>query len=482
MAASRLTLAQQISQLEDPTPIDIDPEDEPFLSRDGGDDESDSNSSPALNGTGHYLDVGPSKLRKLHDSLNEPKYAGKKIYHELGAHTWDDAQEYSSASQDELDSTSSSEDEREGSEERMEMEMHEPQGETTDDLSSALKKAKESDRRKGNAVSHQMAIWEALLDSRIRLHKASQLCNTLPTGSHLASLASHERGKAAIVDFVEESLRLSEDIFELQEALLEVTDPKLDRPTYSRKGHMEPNSTYGGEINSTLSQEISAASHALAQLQSRYHPELLSTLRKWSAKIQAVTPSNLLPSSRNAFKNSRNMHLKPITDVIQEALGDHTKALSRTRIRRGGPRMGREEKTHLDVEGRPLEEEENELFDDTDFYQQLLRDVIDGKANADYGEGDIFSKPKKIKKQVDTRASKGRKLRYEVHEKIQNFMVPVPTIVDGWHEEKIDELFSSLLGKSADSIDATHDSGKRGFTEIRHPSGTVVQDGFRIFG
>jgi hypothetical protein len=61
-------------------------------------------------------------------------------------------------------------------------------------------------------------------------------------------------------------------------------------------------------------------------------------------------------------------------------------------------------------------------------------------------------------------------------------MVPVPTIVDGWHEEKIDELFASLLGKSAGSAGATQDLEKRGFAEFQHPSGTVVQDGFRIFG
>jgi protein AATF/BFR2 len=34
-----------------------------------------------------------------------------------------------------------------------------------------------------------------------------------------------------------------------------------------------------------------------------------------------------------------------------------------------------------------------------------------------------------------------------VHEKVQNFTVPVP-LEQGWHEEQIDELFSSLLGGS----------------------------------
>ena len=50
----------------------------------------------------------------------------------------------------------------------------------------------------------------------------------------------------------------------------------------------------------------------------------------------------------------------------------------------------------------------------------------------------------KKKANVDTKASKGRKLRYQVHEKIQHFMVPIPVVQGGWHEEQIDDLFLSL--------------------------------------
>lgn len=87
-----------------------------------------------------------------------------------------------------------------------------------------------------------------------------------------------------------------------------------------------------------------------------------------------------------------------------------------------------------------------------------------------------LARGKKVKKVVDTRASKGRKIRYHVHEKVQNFMIPieagalrlslslpfgnawtdtVPSIATvvttetgNWHDEQIDELFASLLGKS----------------------------------
>jgi hypothetical protein len=61
--------------------------------------------------------------------------------------------------------------------------------------------------------------------------------------------------------------------------------------------------------------------------------------------------------------------------------------------------------------------------------------------------------------------------RYEVHEKIANFMVPVPTIAEGWHEEKIDELFASLLGKRVEDGTLPTDT----------ISG-VARDGFRIWG
>ena len=36
-----------------------------------------------------------------------------------------------------------------------------------------------------------------------------------------------------------------------------------------------------------------------------------------------------------------------------------------------------------------------------------------------------LARGKKVKKVVDTRASKGRKIRYHVHEKVQNFMIPI---------------------------------------------------------
>jgi protein AATF/BFR2 len=63
--------------------------------------------------------------------------------------------------------------------------------------------------------------------------------------------------------------------------------------------------------------------------------------------------------------------------------------------------------------------------------------------------------------------------RYEVHEKLQNFMVPVP-VPGAWHDEQIDELFTSLLGKGFEDVGINVDAPQ--------VDQTIELDGFRVFG
>jgi protein AATF/BFR2 len=72
---------------------------------------------------------------------------------------------------------------------------------------------------------------------------------------------------------------------------------------------------------------------------------------------------------------------------------------------------------------------------------------------------------------------------YEVHEKLQNFMVPVAAHTS-WHEEQIDELFTSLLGKGLENAGMLD-----GESEVAEMDGEAqrrvdesMQEGFRVFG
>lgn len=91
-------------------------------------------------------------------------------------------------------------------------------------------------------------------------------------------------------------------------------------------------------------------------------------------------------------------------------MANHDKILARTQVRRGkGHRIG----TSIESADEHDQEVDPEIFDDTDFYQQLLRSVIDSKGNAIGDDWIVAQKQKKAKKKVDTKASKGRKLRYD---------------------------------------------------------------------
>lgn len=95
-----------------------------------------------------------------------------------------------------------------------------------------------------------------------------------------------------------------------------------------------------------------------------------------------------------------------VDEILQGA--DHVKLLARTTIKRGkrvrvGEVVGEEDGEDPDME----------IFDDTDFYQQLLRDIIDARERkGEVEDWMVVQKQKKAKKKIDTKASKGRKLRY----------------------------------------------------------------------
>ncbi|KAG6888655.1 hypothetical protein C0995_006773 [Termitomyces sp. Mi166 len=502
--SARLSLAQQLALLEEVAP-DFDPEDAHARDVDGEDGMS---VDPAARE--HYLDVGPSLLRKQHESISDPKYDGvKRTRKQLEDDSDDDMGDETEGSglveDDFRDGQSSGaeddgeedEDEREQGEEKEDEEEDEEEDEaeaeealmprkksTSEerpaeerergaDISSELIKKREADRKKGKAVSRQIALWDSLLDARIRLQKAVTAANRLPPPLDLKEHLEQPECQEALNTLLKEAAALSEDLFQLQEHLLQTNDSISPPPRKRRKLESDDDPPVD------YVQWLEDATHDASALEQAYHPHLVQTLSKWSAKIQAVAPSILLPSNRGAFSSRNSQNTKTILQLIDETLSDHTKLLARTQIRRSkGARIGVPEVS--DDEGP---QEDSNVFDDTDFYQQMLRDVIDSKGNGSGGDDWMaIQKQKKAKKKVDTKASKGRKLRYETHEKLQNFMVPVP-IVGGWHEEQIDELFASLLGKGFEGLGTGEEAvdGDGGQSEEMQLS-EALKDGFRVFG
>ncbi|KAL7276907.1 rRNA-processing protein bfr2 [Rhizina undulata] len=292
-----------------------------------------------------------------------------------------------------------------------------------------ITKAAHADATKGKAARLQQSTFDALLSARIKLQKALTASNSLPP-SPLTPNSSYESAEAVATS-------LFNTLTTIRTTLTESRGNPL-----KRKHDSITSSTPLFEIHDSLK-----------SLESATHPWREQTLEKWSTKTQSIATVSLGRKLNNTAKQT-------LTGALHETLADDARLLKRTRVPRSAA-LG-------------IPEESVEIFDDTDFYQLLLKALVDQRM-VDLGAGagavrwTAAMKEAKGRKVVDTKASKGRKLRYHVHEKLLNFMAPAPCLE--WEDGQIDELFSSLLGQRVRVTEEDSDE------EMEIPD-----DGLRLFG
>lgn len=175
-----------------------------------------------------------------------------------------------------------------------------------------------------------------------------------------------------------------------------------------------------------------------------------STIQKWNEKTRLATAANI-----------KNTPTNTILQQISYILSDRNKLIRRTQLKRSDYYIiGYKSEKNGDAvgdNGMTKDRKDNdeyipEIFDDSDFYHQLLRELIECKS-ADISDPVQLSRQwialqqmrSKMKRKVDTRATKGRKIKYVVHNKLVSYMAPVKSLK--WNEESTNELYSSLFGK-----------------------------------
>ncbi|KAL5536909.1 BFR2 [Sanghuangporus sanghuang] len=501
-----ISLAQQLAQLDQPAPVDFDPEDVAVTNIEA-EESSEEHSSTARE---HYVDVGPSVLRdKLQESLVDPKYEGKRISRkqlevnddkcisddmpgDIGSRPVTSEDE-SENSEEEGDGNSgvpkAQKDLREVASNPPEDSKSAPQRSDDHDLSSTLKRAREEERKKGKAIARQLSLFDGLLDARIRLQKCGTAMNRLPDSPDFPVYLDESESSDGVNKFLSESLSLVDELFNLQEKLI-TTNEGVQVPSRKRR-----RIDYAAEVNPDWEDLVQERSSHFSELEASFHPHCLATLQKWSNKVLAIAPSALLPN-RTKFSSKNSNQVKSAVQLVDEALLEREKLIARTRVWRGTSNQlgaGRSDLTASKPEGQSEDSAAIDIFDDTDFYQALLRDVIDahsGSGGATAGLDGITAdwrttqqqRKKARQKTIDTRASKGRKLRFDVHEKLQNFMAPAPQPGGtAWHEEQTDELFASLLGKGF-GTEAGPVPAVESQPEMDGDVDNALKGGFRVFG
>lgn len=366
-----------------------------------------------------------------------------------------------------------------------------------------------ADVEKGRAAKRQMEVFEGLLDTRIKLQKALQAANLFiplakaaddddTTEETDAQADEHDTTAAAAVSSAEKScLELIDSLLTLRDGMLARDAPAVDGAA------ARPRKRKYSELNTedvtldALWEEVSTSRPRLSSWRD-------AVLQKWSARVSASTSAVGAAAGPNKKFKALGRLDDPTFGVVAQladAKSDRAKLIRRTQIPRYRPAA---DAAATEQELAP------ETYDDGDFYGELLRELIDSRTldsvGDDGGDGmanDVVAggartaamrnaqHTEQRRRQlaarggvaVDTRASKGRKLRHHVHEKLQNFVAPDPTALK-WHDAQIDELFGSLLGQSvrmAEEDDAESqavDHERNG--DVDAP--VVAGEDFRLFG
>ncbi|KAI9743031.1 MAG: rRNA-processing protein bfr2 [Claussenomyces sp. TS43310] len=302
---------------------------------------------------------------------------------------------------------------------------------------STISEAAKADAEKGSAVKQQRKVFDSLLNIRIRLQKALVATNSMAVLDERG-----EDGDAPPYAAAEEAaVKLLNGLNAMRH---EMAKPGTDGAD-SRKRKREVNiMDSSAEIWQTLQTSESAA------MQLRQ-----ATLEKWSSKVRGATAN---PISRRLNTSAVS---QTIVGVLEEHLSNPERLIKRTKMPR----------SCAPVQSKAKVTEDANIYDDADFYQLLLKELVDQRmteaATAPGGTDRVVAqwtavKEAKTRRNVDTKASKGRKMKFTVHEKLQNFMAPEDR--RNWEQDAIDRFFSTLLGQQMnlgeDAVDSDGEDGR----------------------
>ncbi|RYP13903.1 hypothetical protein DL767_010495 [Monosporascus sp. MG133] len=309
-------------------------------------------------------------------------------------------------------------------------------------VAESLSSAAQKDVAKGLSVRQQQKAFDALLNIRIRMQKSLVAINSLNTVEETEHQSEpYEAAEAA-------ALKLWNAIEGFRSSIQSGAGAKSGQ---KRKRTVDATSS---------SQEIW---ESMQDTERRAKIRRKAVLENWSQKAK-----NIRTVDKSSRKFSGSVE-KPLTVRLEEELEAPERLIKRTRTPRSCAPAQVAKKVN----------EDPSIYDDADFYQLLLKELVDQRAaDTSGGAGSAATirftavKEAKAKRHVDTKASKGRKMRFNVHEKLQNFMAPEDR--RSWEESAIDRLFGTLFGQKMELDEEAVSDQEMG-------GASVEEGGLRLF-
>lgn len=485
---AKKSLADQISSLYTPkTDYDIEDHDlgqangdHIFDHNDGSDIASEDEDDDEELRKEHYVETSKSKLRQNNTKVNlGEKYVGdvvsrNDLYNDDDASEQegeeesdeeeeeaingndDDEEEVSDVSESEEEGNQSDSEEEEGSESEEEEEEEESSSHKRQLLKQLMSKERShivnrlsqsatNDALKGYAIQLQNKTFEKIIDVRLKFQKSVTSSNLLPINSTTYEEVKSEASDKLLKQAKSELFELLDGLFSLRNELEDNEENKITSPK-------KRSFTKYSEVTKNADSELNSKRNVV--------------LTKWSAKVSNSSGSNAM--NANKFRTIN----QSFEQQVNNNLSDMDRLIKRTKLnRRNITPIGYNPEDHQkqeEAEGdnhdddddipeetmirKKAQGSENPfIFDDEDFYRVLLNDLVDKKVqSSDPTTGITINlrsaqKVNKLKNNVDTKASKGRKLRYHIQEPIANFESSTGSWK--WNDDQIDEFFASLLGQ-----------------------------------
>ncbi|XP_050295163.1 protein AATF-like [Anthonomus grandis grandis] len=326
--------------------------------------------------------------------------------------------------------------------------------------------------KKGLCVRNQMNIWENLLEMRIQLQKSLVAANKMPQTDDFKGMQKSdeaEQFREKVQETQENLGKVVDKLIQLQQMVVKKfpesknvlknnggnqkekvnqdSDEEIPSDTEDEQDESNDESEEESKLQKGKKRRLNDYEKDISELHEKYRKYRNDTIEKWNTKTRLSVTKNAGPTHS-------------VISQIEHILSDKEKLRKRTQLKRTEYRiLGKPEAEANVLESnedngdvKPVEEYNSEIFDDSDFYHQLLRELIEVKS-ADVTDPVQLSKQwiqlqnlrSKMKRKIDTRTTKGRKIRYAVHTKLVNFMAPCDN--GSWTEEAKNDLYSSLFGK-----------------------------------
>ncbi|CAF3311963.1 unnamed protein product [Rotaria socialis] len=311
----------------------------------------------------------------------------------------------------------------------------------------------DTEKQKADALKKQIALWDSFLELRIKLQRATITCNCLP----ISTVPDDDE----LREVMDENAKLFRKTLALLLAIenrrsnKRARDHDDDDDDGEEESKEKNNSSETTEIFKTISKRLKRGEHVvdeeLTKSYEHFVPERDAVIQKWFERTRVFTKQN----KNNAVEQSPLVQIKEIMSLPD-------RLIKRTQTSRIDydlicpPSSPNHHETSTDLTTKI----NTELFDDGDFYHQLLREFIERKTSS-ITDPEQISKHwaqlrklrTKLKKNIDTKASKDRKIRYNIHKKLINYMAPIDR--RSFTDEAQTDLFSSLFGTNKLTITDT---------------------------